>query len=191
MLSSIFHLLICYYFTQIVGSSVAKGCPLLEYFDLSAEVVENPLYTELIALAKLRRLRSVFIGICVEEHLRGITPEEGEHLRASLQAIIDQGLLEVRIYFAYNKIIVRLYLHAFTVTGRHLWKVYETNLFVSNIHKLIIQDFCCVLWDGDEEEYSRDFRFDEGFLIKILQKCKVFLTDFCVFTFFFTFLFRI
>ena len=93
--SSIFQMLIIY-ISKIVGS-VAKGCPLLEYFDLHVEAGwQNPLHIEvLIALSSLRRLRSVFINMYVNSGT--MTPTQKEDLRVSLYAIAEQGLLEVSI----------------------------------------------------------------------------------------------
>ena len=86
---------ICIFFSQIVGS-VAKGCPLLEYIDLDFGIdLEDPLCAELIALSSLRHLRSVFIS--VRDISRTITSKEREDLRFALDAIVEQGLLEVRL----------------------------------------------------------------------------------------------
>ena len=60
---------------------------------------ENTMYAaELIELASLRRLRSVFIEIRgdYDPQLQKITPNEIVDFRASLDTIVDQGLLEVR-----------------------------------------------------------------------------------------------
>ena len=85
------------YIPQIVGS-VAKGCPLLEYFDFDfAAYLEYSLHAaELIALSKLPRLRSVFINMYIYSGV--MTPTEKESLRVSLDAIAEQGLLEVSIF---------------------------------------------------------------------------------------------
>ena len=84
-----------FYISKILGS-VTKGCPLLEYIDLHAvSRGEDPLYAELISLSCLRCLRSVFIHMRVDRQGQGMTPEESEDLRVSLDAIVDQGLLEV------------------------------------------------------------------------------------------------
>ena len=84
---------------------MAKGCPLLEHIDFGVEgtaaaAAENgpPLHVdELAALASLHRLRSAFIHInIVRFNPRTIMPADTEELRAALDAIVDQGLLEVR-----------------------------------------------------------------------------------------------
>ena len=87
------------YFTQILGS-VAKGCPLLEYIDLQVVWIENSLHIDVLtALASLRHLRSVFIEMYDSVESRTMmTPQEKEGLRVSLEAIVDQGLLEVVFY---------------------------------------------------------------------------------------------
>ena len=90
--STILHLLI-FYISQILGS-VSKGCPLLEYIDVAVETSEHPQPAELIALSRLRRLRSVFIDLHV---WRKMTPKDGEDFRVSFDAIVEQGLLEVRM----------------------------------------------------------------------------------------------
>ena len=75
---------------------MAKGCPLLEHIELNvAALWEKPLYAELIALSKLRRLRSVFINMDADSG--GMTLTEKEDLHVSLDAIAEQGLLEVSI----------------------------------------------------------------------------------------------
>ena len=82
--------------SQILDS-VSKGCPLLEYIDLTVEVVEYPLLAELIALANLRGLRSVFIHMDFCRHRLQVRPADREDLRVSLYAIVEQGLLEVSV----------------------------------------------------------------------------------------------
>ena len=93
---SFFHLLI-FYVSKIVDS-LSKGCSLLEYIDLAVERMyrQNPQYAELIALASLRSLRSVFIDMH-NRNSRIMTPKEREDFRDSLDAIVEQGLLEVRM----------------------------------------------------------------------------------------------
>ena len=96
---SIFVLLI-FYFSKILGS-VSKGCPLLEYIDMGLVVdMEDLLPANLIALASLR-LCSVFISVYFSP-LREITPEEIEDFRVSIDAIVEQELLEVRITSYFN-----------------------------------------------------------------------------------------
>ena len=65
--------------------------------------MEDPLNAELIALSCLRRLRSVFIRIFNCGNSRTITPKNREDFRDSLDAIVDQGLLEVRMIHLKNK----------------------------------------------------------------------------------------
>ena len=79
---------------QILGS-VPKGCPLLEYIDLYVNARENPLHAELIALSSLRNLRSVFIHIGFSRDSRRFSPKDREDFLVSLDAIVEQGLLEV------------------------------------------------------------------------------------------------
>ena len=85
-----------YFIFKILGS-VSKGCPLLEFIHLKVEGRENPLRSELIALASHRHLRSVFIFLNGLLNWRTITQKDRADFRASLNAIVDQGLLEVRI----------------------------------------------------------------------------------------------
>ena len=75
---------------------MVKGCPLLEYIDLHVNASENHFHTELITLASLQRLRSVFIYLYVGINRREMTLREIVDLRVSLIAIVEQGLLEVR-----------------------------------------------------------------------------------------------
>ena len=84
------------YIPQILGS-ISKGCPLLEHIDLDVKGSENPLYADLIALSSLRHLSSVFIYMRVDYDPQRLTPADREDFRASLDAIVEQGLLEVRI----------------------------------------------------------------------------------------------
>ena len=89
-----FSICLFFYISKIV-SPVANGCPLLEYIDLDMVQIENPLHIDaLIALSSLLCLRSVFIDMHV---LRGVTPKEKEDFCDSIDAIVEQGLLEVRI----------------------------------------------------------------------------------------------
>ena len=56
---------------------MAKGCPLLEHIDLHVEAIH---VDELIALSSLRRLRSVFIHMHVNDNdnVRIIMPKDRE-----------------------------------------------------------------------------------------------------------------
>ena len=92
-----FSVCLFFYISKILGS-IAKGCPLLEYIDLHVICRENLLHIDvLIALASLRRLRSVFIHMFVGSKSESISPAERKGFRVSLDAIVEQGFLEVRI----------------------------------------------------------------------------------------------
>ena len=95
-----------FYISKILDS-LSKGCSLLEYIDLAVDRMKNPPYAELIALSSLRSLRSVFIDM-YNHSSRKMTPKEREDFRDSLDAIVGQGLLEVRI-----KMITGSYLYKY------------------------------------------------------------------------------
>ena len=87
-----------YFYISKILESVSKGCPQLEFIDCGVDGSQNQLPAKLIALSTLRCLRSVFISIdlalfTLNSHR--ITPEDREDIRLSLDAIAEQGLLEV------------------------------------------------------------------------------------------------
>ena len=86
-----------FYISKILGS-LSKGCTLIEYIELNVIAIENPLFSELSALSSLRRLRSVFINMQIDHDSPSISSEDSEHFRVSLDAIVEQGLLEVSIF---------------------------------------------------------------------------------------------
>ena len=91
---SFLHLLILFFYISQIVDSVAKGCPLLEYIDLFVDVrEEDPLYPELTPLSSLRHLRSAFIHVNFKWY--GMPSANREDFRLSLDAIVEQGLLEV------------------------------------------------------------------------------------------------